>query len=59
MENKNITITITLDKGTDMLNDETTTLSDSLHEALCLAIHEGNEDALDWLMDNVINIDIK
>ena len=32
------------------------TIEDSIHEALCLAIHEGNEDALAWLQDNVINI---
>ena len=31
-------------------------IEDTLHEALCLMIHEGDEDALDWVCSNVINI---
>jgi hypothetical protein len=34
----------------------TDTLKHSLHEALCLLIHEGDEDALQWLMDNVADV---
>jgi hypothetical protein len=32
------------------------TINYSIHEALCLAIHEGDEDALEWLMDNIKDI---
>lgn len=31
-------------------------IQDSLHEALCKAIHEQDPDAIDWLTDNVVNI---
>ena len=31
-------------------------ISNTLHEALCLAIHEGNKKALEWLSINVIDI---
>lgn len=34
-------------------------IQDSLHEALCLAIHEGNSNALDWLHDFVVDIQVQ
>jgi len=36
---------------------ETTTKAESLHEALCKAIHEDHDDAHHWLNDNVLSID--
>ena len=51
-----VTIQFEIDDQTPMLNDETTTVEESLHEALCLAIHEGDEEAIGWLMDNIIDI---
>ena len=35
---------------------ECKTITDSIHEALCLSIHENNEEALEWLSDNVMDI---
>ena len=51
-----VTIQFEIDDQNPMLNDETTTVEESLHEALCLAIHEGDEDAMGWIMDSVIDI---
>jgi hypothetical protein len=34
-----------------------TVTSAELHEALCLAIHEGDPDALAWLAQHVQNIE--
>jgi hypothetical protein len=51
-----ITITFEINQRSPLLNDETKSLPDSLHEALCLAIHEYDEDALDWLANNVEDI---
>lgn len=31
--------------------------ANSLHEALCKSIHEGDEAASNWLNDNVLNIE--
>lgn len=30
----------------------------SLHEALCKAIHELDADAMNWLQDNVVDVDL-
>jgi hypothetical protein len=38
------------------LIEGTNNLADSLHEALCLAIHENDPEALKWLGENVIDI---
>lgn len=34
------------------------TVEEGIHEALCLLIHEGDEDAGDYLSNELINIDI-
>lgn len=52
---KNIKISFDLDPDAYLFQD-CKTLEDSLHEALCLYIHEGNEDAWGWLQDNITNI---
>lgn len=38
------------------LLDGCKTTNHSIHEALCLAIHEGNKEALEWLYDNIKDI---
>jgi len=50
-----ITITFEVNDRAEMFDGLITT-HNSLHEALCKAIHEGDEDALDWLMDNVEDV---
>ena len=35
---------------------EAADLKDSLHEALCQAIHEQDPEAIKWLSDNVVDI---
>lgn len=50
-----ITITIEVNDNAERL-DGCDNIHDSLHEALCKVIHEGDEDALDWLTDNVEDI---
>jgi hypothetical protein len=52
----NYQITFSIPKNASLLNDETKNIKDSLHEALCLAIYENDEKALDWLLSNVTNI---
>lgn len=42
--------------GSSLLNKETKNIKDSLHEALCLAIYENDEDAIDWLQNHISNI---
>ena len=51
-----ITIQFEIDDQTPVLNNETTTIEESLHEALCLAIHEEDKKAMDWLVENIIDI---
>ena len=51
-----ITIQFEIDDQTPLLNNETTTTEESLHEALCLAIHEDDKEAMNWMMDNIIDI---
>lgn len=46
-----------LQEGANELFGEAETMEDSLHEALCCAIHEGDESALEWLQNNVENIE--
>lgn len=36
--------------------DETVTF-EQLHEALCKTIHEGDEDARQWLEDNILDVE--
>lgn len=50
-------ITFTIVKKAPCLNKQTKNLKDSLHEALCLAIFEGNEEALTWLENCIQNIE--
>ena len=55
-ENKlDVVIKFELDNNTSSFG-EASPGADSLHEALSQAIHEGNQDALDWLSDNVLDI---
>jgi hypothetical protein len=51
-----ITIQFEIDDQTPLLNKEITTIKESLHEALCLAIHEDDEEAMTWLANNIIDI---
>lgn len=55
--NMKITITFELDPNTTNFGrcEEPTT---SLHEAICQAVHEANEDALDWLVNNVVDVSV-
>ena len=50
-----ITIKIKVNNNAERL-DGCDNIYDSLHEALCMAIHEGDEDALNWLQNNVEDI---
>jgi len=50
-------VTITFEVNDDSpLIDGCENVQDSLHEALCLFIHENDEDALDWLQNNIEDI---
>lgn len=49
-------ITFELQEDSVELFGEATNMKDSLHEALCQAIHEGNEEALEWLQNNVMDV---
>ena len=51
-----VTIQFEIDDQSPVLNDETTTVEESLHEALCLTIHEGDEEAMDWLAGSIVDI---
>jgi len=53
-----IKITFEITKEHSLLNDETVDIKTSLHEALCLAIHEGNEEAMDWLLEHIEDISL-
>lgn len=32
------------------------TLESSIHEALCLTTHEGDDEGLNWLSENILDI---
>ena len=49
-----ITIQFEIDDQTPVLNNETTTIEESLHEALCLAIHEEDKKAMEFSSYNIL-----
>jgi hypothetical protein len=50
-------VTIVLQTADDAkVMEGTKNIYDSVHEALCKAIHEGNTDALNWLTDNIVDV---
>ena len=51
-----ITITFEVDDNSPLV-DGCENVEDSLHEALCLFIHEGDEEAGEWLKDNVEDVE--
>lgn len=55
---KHLNIKTSFELGDDVpLFGEAKTIADSLHEALCQAFYEGNEEAYEWLFQNVVDIE--
>ena len=52
-----ITITLEVNDNAPIL-DTCSNIKDSLHEILCSVIHEGCDESLNWLTENILDIDV-